>query len=164
VRVHGQSGLELSVAKNLDGELFAVNDSGFLKNLRRDGGLAEAGKSFDIHDRVFLAEDIGETALRKTPMQGIWPPSKPRISVNRCASAGPYVRGQRSCPCPIHAAAYALLVARRFFGARMLDKFMVLLSLETLLYDLNQMRYLRDHAANGWGVRAFDDLVQPRKA
>jgi hypothetical protein len=70
MRMHGQRGLELSITKDFDGELFAVHDSSFLKNFGRDGGLAEAGKFLKIHDRVFLAEDVRKTAFREATMQG----------------------------------------------------------------------------------------------
>jgi hypothetical protein len=54
MRMHGQRGLELSITKDFDGELFAVHDSSFRK--------------------MFVKPRFGRRRCN-----GIWPPSKPRI-------------------------------------------------------------------------------------
>src|SRR5579862_8880802 len=46
-----------------------MNDASFAERLRRDGCLSQGGQLLQIHDVVFHAEDVRESALRHAAMQ-----------------------------------------------------------------------------------------------
>src|SRR5581483_4194307 len=61
-------GFQLAVAEYFHLALCA-DHSGFAKNIGVDSALAERRNLFQVHDVIFLTENVGEAALRQAAMQ-----------------------------------------------------------------------------------------------
>src|SRR5579864_7937057 len=102
---------------------------------------------------------------------GIWPPSKPRIMREPVRERWPLCPRVEVLPMPEPIPRPTRLrFSDAFFGARIFDKFINTLSsvsssamnladLMARLHDLDQMRNLRDHAANRLVIRTLDHLI-----
>src|SRR4030081_1188907 len=106
---------------------------------------------------------------------GIWPPSKPRIIREPLRERWPLCPRVDVLPMPEPMPRPTRFLPEfAFFGARIFERFIIArrcrdvvnnASTENLLrlHDLDQMRNLGDHSANGGIVRTLNHLVQPRE-
>src|ERR1700733_10184544 len=69
MRVHGERGRELARAQNLH-RMLGADHAGLAQDVGTDRRLAQERELVQIHDVKFLAENIGEPALRHAPVQG----------------------------------------------------------------------------------------------
>jgi len=112
--MHGDGDFEFAVPEDFDRRL-AIDHAGLFEGLGRDFGFAEGGQTVEVHDVVFLAENVGEAALGDAPVQrhlaAFKAADQPR------AGAGPLslVAARRSLAhAGTHAAPDSLLFFRRF--------------------------------------------------
>src|SRR5215475_8603658 len=95
--------------------MLGLDDTCLTQHVGGDGRLTQCGKRFEIHDRVLLAEYVGESALRHAPVQGHLAALKTAQHARTTARALPFVApsGRLAHTGP-HAAAHTLPLLRRF--------------------------------------------------
>src|SRR6202034_4774515 len=108
--------------------MLGLDDSGFAQDFGRDRiamkFFAQLDQPIEADDVEFLAEDIGEAALRHAAVQRHLAAFKPADHARTGARALAFVSsGGSFAHAGAHAAADALALFRRLFGARILDKF-----------------------------------------
>src|SRR5208282_692349 len=59
---------QLAIAENLDRSV-AIDDARLFQHFGSNFGIAERRQPVEVHDVVFLAENVGKSALRNTPVQ-----------------------------------------------------------------------------------------------
>src|SRR5271169_4313627 len=110
--MHGDRRLQFAVAQDLDG-LVAAYYARLLKHLGCDFGLAQSCQTVQIHDVVFLAENVGEAALRHTPVQRHLAAFEPAYQPRTRTGPLPLVAARRSLAhAGPHAASDSLLLFR----------------------------------------------------
>src|SRR3954464_836143 len=115
MRLHGQGRLQFAVAQDLDQVVLAA-ESSFYQHFQVDGLLAQAGPVANIHDRIFGAEDVGETALGKTAVQRHLSAFEAAHHARAGAGALPFVSTAGGlADTAAHTTANALLVRVRLF-------------------------------------------------
>src|SRR5664279_860235 len=69
MRVHGERLLQLALAKYFDQRILRSHDADLAQYFRSDFRLVQRGQPVEVHHFIFRLEDVGETALRQTPVQ-----------------------------------------------------------------------------------------------
>src|SRR5712691_2937882 len=113
MRLHGDGGLQFSVTKNFDWTLSA-DHARLAQDFGSNRSLAQRYKLFQVHDVVFLAEDVSKAALRQTAVQRHLAAFKSAHHARTAAGALALVStGRGLAHAGTHTAANALLVLRR---------------------------------------------------
>jgi hypothetical protein len=112
---HGECNRQLAGAQNLDGMLGA-NHPSLAQDVGIDGRLAEEHQLVEVHNVKFLAEDVGEAALRHAAMQRHLAAFKTTHHARTTARTLPFMSAGRGfAHAGPHTAADALLVLRCLF-------------------------------------------------
>jgi hypothetical protein len=112
VRVHRNRRRQFAVAQNLDRRV-AIDHARLLQHFGGNFGFAERGQAVEVHDVVFLAENVGEAALRNAPVQRHLAAFKSADQPRARAGPLPLVTARRSLAhAGAHAAPDSLLLFR----------------------------------------------------
>src|SRR5215468_8543861 len=112
MRLDGDGGGQLAVAEDLH-PARGRDHAGLAQDLGIHRGLAERGQPVQVHDAVFLAENIGKPALRQAAVQGHLATLESAHHARTAARTLALVPARRSLAhAGAHAPAHALFVLR----------------------------------------------------
>src|SRR5579871_1410213 len=95
MRAHVDRGRKLAVTQDLH-RVLGLDYTGLAQNIGIDRGLSQFDQTLQAYDVVFLAEDVGETALRHAAMQRHLAAFKSADHARAAARTLPFVAASRS--------------------------------------------------------------------